>query len=80
MNASCVATAATLAIPQAALAQTKILFNSFPPPTHMMNQRVFPVWIKELEAATQGRVKIETAPNSLAPPPGQRIPGLLDPI
>lgn len=54
-----------------AAAQTKVLFNSFPPPTHMMNTRVFPVWVKNVEAATQGRVKIETAPSSLAPPPGQ---------
>jgi TRAP-type C4-dicarboxylate transport system substrate-binding protein len=63
--------ALAIAGPAPALAQTKVLFNSFPPPTHMMNQRVFPVWIKDVEAATQGRVKIETAPSSLAPPPGQ---------
>lgn len=55
----------------AAQAQTKLLFNSFAPPSHVMNQRVFPVWIKQVEEATQGRVKIETAPSSLAPPPGQ---------
>jgi TRAP-type C4-dicarboxylate transport system substrate-binding protein len=61
--------AAAFAAP--ANAQTKVLFNTFAPPTHMMNQRVFPVWIKNVEAATQGRVKIETAPSSLAPPPGQ---------
>lgn len=52
-------------------AQTKLLFNSFAPPSHVMNQRVFPVWIKQVEDATQGRVKIETSPSSLAPPPGQ---------
>ncbi len=59
-----------LAIP-CAQAQTKLLFNSFAPPSHVMNQRVFPVWIKQVEEATQGRVKIETTPSSLAPPPGQ---------
>ena len=52
-------------------AQTKILFSSFAPPTQMMNQRVFPFWIKAVEAATQGRVKVDTSPSSLAPPPGQ---------
>lgn len=63
--------AVTLVIASTALAQTTLLFSSFAPPTHMMNQRVFPVWIKAVEAATQGRVKIETAATSLAPPPGQ---------
>lgn len=61
----------TLVFSTVAVAQTTVLFNSFPPPTHMMNQRVFPVWIKQVEAATQGRVKIEVSPSSLAPPPGQ---------
>ncbi len=61
--------AVTLSAP--AVAQTKLLFSSFSAPTHMMNQHVFPAWIKDLEAATQGRVKIETSPSSLAPPPGQ---------
>ena len=63
--------AMALGVASPALAQTTVLFSSFPPPTHMMNQRVFPVWIKAVEAATQGRVKIETAATSLAPPPGQ---------
>ena len=51
--------------------ETKLLFSSFTPPTQMMNQKVFPFWIKDVEAATGGRVKIETSPSSLAPPPGQ---------
>jgi TRAP-type C4-dicarboxylate transport system substrate-binding protein len=51
--------------------QTKLLLNSYVPPTHVLNQRVFPAWIKNVEAATEGRVKVEIAPSSLAPPPGQ---------
>lgn len=53
------------------VAQTKLLFSSFSPPTHLINQRVFPAWIKDMETATEGRVKIEVSPGSLAPPPGQ---------
>ncbi len=66
-------TAATLAAAMSspAVAQTRVLFSSFTPPTHSMNQRVFPAWIRDVEAATQGRVKIEVSPGSLAPPPGQ---------
>lgn len=55
----------------ASSAQTKLLFNSYVPPTHVFNQKLFPAWIKNVEAATEGRVKIEIAPSSLAPPPGQ---------
>lgn len=67
----CSAATLALAASPAALGQTKVLFSSFTPPTQFMNQRVFPNWIKDLEAATQGRVKIEVSPSSLAPPPGQ---------
>ncbi len=68
---SCSATILALAAGSPALAQTWVLFSSFTPPTQYMNARVFPAWIKDLEAATQGRVKIDVSPSSLAPPPGQ---------
>ena len=67
----CAAATVAAAMSSPAAAQTRLLFSSFTPPTHLMSQRVFPPWIKELEAATQGRVKIEMSPSSLAPPPGQ---------
>jgi len=60
-----------LALSSPATAQTRLLFSSFTPLTQVINQRVFPAWIKEIETATQGRVKIEMSPGSLAPPPGQ---------
>lgn len=56
---------------QSAQAQTRLLFNSFVPPTHVVNQRVFPVWIKNVDTATQGRIRIDPSPSNLAPPPGQ---------
>lgn len=65
------ATVLIAAASQSAQAQTRLLFNSYTPPTHVTNQRVFSAWIKNVEFATQGRVKIDTAPNNLAPPPGQ---------
>jgi len=68
---ACTATTLAAALSSPAIAQTRVLFSSFTPPTHSMNQRVFPAWIRDVEAATQGRVKIEVAPGSLAPPPGQ---------
>ena len=68
---ACAAATLALATSSPAIGQTRVLFSSYVPPTHMMNQRVFPVWIREVEAATQGRVKIEVSPSSLAPPPGQ---------
>lgn len=54
-----------------ASAQTKLLFNSFIPPTHPVNTQVFQPWVKEVAQATNGRVAIEFAASNLAPPPGQ---------
>lgn len=66
------ALAAWASLPLGASAQTTtILFNSFIPPTHPVNVRVFKPWAEEIEKATQGRVKIEMPPSSLAAPPQQ---------
>ncbi len=62
--------AATL--PLAAQAQpTTLLFNSFIQPQHPINTRVFKQWVDDVAKATEGRVKIDLAPTSLAAPPQQ---------
>jgi TRAP-type C4-dicarboxylate transport system substrate-binding protein len=55
----------------AGLAQTTVLFNSFLPPGHPMNTHVFKPWTEEIAKATQGRVKVDIPPASLAAPPQQ---------
>ena len=54
-----------------ALAQTKLLLSTFFPATHPIYADVMVPWAKNVETATQGRVKIEFSTSSLAPPPGQ---------
>lgn len=54
-----------------AAAQTKLLLSTFFPPTHPIVAEVLVPWGKEIGAATQGRVTVEMASASLAPPPGQ---------
>ncbi|HUY04897.1 MAG TPA: TRAP transporter substrate-binding protein DctP [Rhodocyclaceae bacterium] len=53
-----------------AQAQTKLLFNMFWPPSFFMTP-VMHQWAAEVEKATAGRVQIEFAAGSLAPPPQQ---------
>jgi len=52
-------------------AETKILFNRFVPPKHPFNTGMFVPWAKDVEKATEGRVKVEFSSASLAPPPKQ---------
>ena len=52
-------------------AQVKILFNSFEPPGGAIFPGAIKPWIAEVERVTEGRVKIEVPPTSLAPPPQQ---------
>lgn len=54
-----------------ALAQTKIVFNQFAPPKFVLNTDIVNPWIAEIEKATEGRVKFEVPPSSMAPPPEQ---------
>ena len=48
-------------------AQTTILFNSYEPPDGA-NRRVVEAWGKDIERVTEGRVKLQFPPSSLAPP------------
>jgi TRAP-type C4-dicarboxylate transport system substrate-binding protein len=59
------------ALPLPAAAQNVILFNSFIQPQHPVNTRVFKPWADEIAKVTEGRVKVEIAPASLAAPPQQ---------
>ena len=60
-----------VSIPGEANAETKILFNRFVPAKHPFNVGMFIPWAKDVEQATQGRVKVEFTTASLAPPPKQ---------
>lgn len=64
------ASAAALSFSTLAKAQEVLTISSWIPPQHAVNAVIFPEWIKQVEAATDGRVtgKIEFG---LAPPPGQ---------
>lgn len=59
---------AAAAIP--AHAETRLLFNIFVPPGHVLD-RMARAWAVDVEKATEGNVKIEFAAGSLAPPPQQ---------
>lgn len=52
-----------------AAAETRILFNSFFPPQHFLTKDVMHGWAKEVEQATDGRVKVTIPAKSAAPPP-----------
>lgn len=54
-----------------ASAQTKIVFNSFAPPTFVFNQGMIDVWAKNVAKVTEGRVIVEIPATSLAPPQQQ---------
>lgn len=48
-----------------------IVFNSFAPPKFIINQGIIDVWAKNVEKATDGRVKVNIPSSSLAPPQQQ---------
>lgn len=54
-----------------AQAETKLLFNRFVPVKHPFNTGMFEPWAKDVEKATEGRVKVEFSAANLAPPPKQ---------
>lgn len=56
---------------QAALADTRLVVNCFWPPQHMVCTEVLPTWLDEVERVTEGRVKGNIPPRSVAPPPEQ---------
>lgn len=55
---------------QPASAETRVLFNVFLPPHHF-TWPVFRAWGEEVERATEGRVKVDFPPKSVAPAPKQ---------
>jgi TRAP-type C4-dicarboxylate transport system substrate-binding protein len=52
-------------------AATKILFNFFAPPKHIINTGIAIPWTMAVEKATHGRVTFQIPPKSIAPPPRQ---------
>lgn len=75
------ATALVLGLATSAQAETQLLFNSFLPPQHPINTRVLKPWSEDVAKATDGRVRIEIAPASLAAPPAQMdavVKGIVD--
>lgn len=63
--------AALIGAAGAAQAQTKLLLSHIFPAQHPLVTQVLTPWATDVERVTQGRVKVEFAPSSLAPPPGQ---------
>jgi TRAP-type C4-dicarboxylate transport system substrate-binding protein len=59
------------ALPMGAAAQTTVLFNFFIQPSHPVNTRILKPWTEEITKATEGRVKFDIPPSSLAAPPQQ---------
>lgn len=53
-----------------ASAQTVLTMSSWVPPTHSLTRDVLVVWSKQVEAATNGRVKFEMLPKHPSAPPG----------
>ena len=62
------AAAASLAAPLAVQAQTVWRYSNWLPPTHPVTDGVTRVWAKQVEEATQGRVKVEVIAPLGAPP------------
>lgn len=55
----------------ASIAQSKLLLSTFFPKGHALTADVLVPWAKDVEKQTNGAVKIEFSPSSLAPPPAQ---------
>ena len=55
----------------AATANTRIIVNCFWPPQHFVCTKVLPGWLDEVERVTEGRVRGNIPPKSVAPPPEQ---------
>lgn len=66
-----VAKALLLAALQAWAQASPLRFNWWIPPNHLTRTKIMDVWVKQVEAATQGRVKIEFTATSLGAPPRQ---------
>lgn len=53
-----------------AQADTTLTMSSWLPPSHIITKDMMMGWAKEVETATQGRVKIRLLPKAVASPPG----------
>jgi TRAP-type C4-dicarboxylate transport system substrate-binding protein len=53
-----------------AQAQTTLTMSSWLPPSHTITKDMMMVWAKQVEEATQGRVKFNLLPKAVASPPG----------
>ena len=53
------------------MADTRLVVNCFWPPQHMMCKEILPGWLDQIETATEGRVRGNIPPKSVAPPPEQ---------
>lgn len=63
------ATALLMALPIGALAQSSnLLLNSFLAPQHPVTNMVIKPWAEKIGQVTEGRVKVDVAPSSLAAP------------
>lgn len=54
-----------------AFAEVEILFSRFAPPNDIINTKIIEPWAKNVETATEGRVKIKFSATSLAAPQQQ---------
>lgn len=61
----------SLAAAQAWAQATVLRFNWWIPPNHLTRTKIMDVWAKQVDAATQGRVRIEFTATSLGAPPRQ---------
>ena len=52
-------------------AATRLVVNCFWPPQHFVCKSIIKTWGKDVEKATEGRVKVAIPPKSVAPPPHQ---------
>lgn len=66
-----IALTVVVSIAPSAFGQTRLLINRYVPPTHVVSTEIIGAWAKDVERVTEGRVKIEFPPASLAPPDGQ---------
>lgn len=53
-----------------AQSQTTLTMSSWLPPSHIITKDMMMGWAKQVESATQGRVKVRLLPKAVASPPG----------
>ncbi len=53
------------------MASTRLVVNCFWPPQHMMCTELLPAWLDGIKEATDGRVRGNIPPKTVAPPPEQ---------